>query len=54
MSNYFNLILKSYLEYKKEKILSDVNSFKNCNFNNNSSVMKIAEALVEDGGSATK
>jgi hypothetical protein len=51
MSKLFELFNFSYLKYKKEKIL---NFDPNNESNNSNSVVKIAEAILEDGGTATK
>jgi hypothetical protein len=45
------------LEYKKEKILNEMESYRNSNASINMTtpnIMKVASALVEDGGTATK
>jgi hypothetical protein len=43
------------LEYKKEKILNEkFHTESGEENNNNSSVMKIAEAYINEGGTATK
>jgi hypothetical protein len=42
------------LEYKKDKILSEIENMKNNGIHTTPTVMRVAEALVEDGGTATK